>query len=250
MSLTIAIPAFNEQDSLKAIVIRAIKVAQALTKDYEILLVDDGSTDATGKIIDTFSKRNHHIKALHHAKNQGFSGAIKSCYRNASKNLVFLIPADGQVDPGDVKKFLKKIHDTDVVVGYRIASPESYVRKFNSLLFHLLYRIFFGVKLKEISTAVLWRKKALDTLPMTSAQRSAMIEPELIYRAWKKGYRIAEVGIPYYPRKYGRPKGADPLMILITLIELLKLLLTVRGKAALDYFRRKEQVTGKRYANL
>lgn len=223
MSLTIAIPAFNEQDSLKAIVIRAIKVAQALTKDYEILLVDDGSTDATGKIIDTFSKRNHHIKALHHAKNQGFSGAIKSCYRNASKNFVFLIPADGQVDPGDVKKFLKKIHDTDVVVGYRISSPESLVRKLNSFLFHTLYRMLFRVRLKEVSTAVLWRKKVLDTLLMTSAQRSAMIEPELIYRAWQKGYRITEVGIPYYPRKCGRPKGTNPLMIMVTVRELLRL---------------------------
>ncbi len=223
MSLTIAIPCFNESGFLTSVVKQSLNVAQSLTIDYEILLVDDGSTDGTGKIIDTLSMRNRHIKGIHHAKNQGFSGAIKSCYRNATKDLVFLIPADGQVDPGDVKKFLVKIDRADVVVGFRITNPEPCVRKFNSLLFHILYRILFGVKLKEVSTAVLWRKKVLDALPMTAAPRSAMIEPELIYRSWKKGYRITDVGIPYYLRKKGKPKGTNPLMILVTLKELTRL---------------------------
>lgn len=222
-SLSITIPAFNEEGSIERVAMDALAAAKSVTKDYEVLLLDDGSTDTTGEIADRLAKKYKEIRVIHHLHNQGFSGAIKTCYRNAKKDLVFLAPADGQVDVKDIKLFLNNINNADVIVGYRTNNPEHWKRKINSYLFHGLYRLFFGIPLKEISTSILWRKKVLNSVDITSSSRSAMIEPEVIYRAWKKGFRFCEIGIPYYPRLSGKPNGANPMMILATIKEMLRL---------------------------
>ena len=217
-SLSITIPAYNEAGSIKKVVDKARTIAQ------EVIVVDDGSTDGTGDIV----KRIPGVTLITHKTNQGFSGAIRSCYRNATKDIIFLLPADGQIDPADCALFLKKIEHADVVVGYRKNNPESLSRQLNSKIFHLIYRALFGVKLKEISTSILWRKTVLDSIEITANPRSALIEPEVIFKAWSAGFRFAEVGIPYYPRKTGQPKGSNPFMILVTIKELIRLYISSR----------------------
>lgn len=227
-SLTIAIPAYNEEASLSAVVKNAVEAARSVTSDYEIVIVDDGSTDTTGHIADLWAKQNSKVKVFHHPHNKGFSGAIKSCYLNATKELIFLLPADGQIDAMDVRLFLQEIDHADVVVGYRKKNPEPLGRRINSYVFHTLYRFLFGVTLKEISTSILWRRSALRSIDITASSRSALIEPEVVYKAWDAGFRFAEVSIPYYPRKGGKAKGSNPIMILATLKELLRLWWSMR----------------------
>ena len=222
-ALTIAIPAYNEAGSIEKVVMEALAAAKNLASDFEILVVNDGSTDGTGITVDTLASKNQHIRVIHHPKNQGFSGAIKSCYKQAKKDLIFLLPADGQIAASDCKLFLKKIEEADVVVGYRKNNPEPWVRRLNSKVFHTLYRTLFGVRLREISTSILWRKKVLDSINITAIPGSALIEPEVVYKAWKAGFRFAEVAIPYYPRTSGKAKGSNPFMILVTIRELLRL---------------------------
>ncbi len=217
-SLTIAIPAYNEEGSIKKVVTEALMYAD------EVLVVNDGSTDRTVANIPKHKK----VRIITHITNQGFSGAIASCYKHATREFVFLLPADGQVAVSDCKLFLGKIKNADVVVGYRKNNPEPISRRVNSWVFHAIYRMLFGVKLREISTSVLWRKKVLDSIKITANPRSALVEPEVIYKAWSAGWRITEVGIPYYPRKTGSPKGASPLMILVTIKELLRLYISSR----------------------
>ena len=206
VSLSIAIPAYNEESSILNVVEKAVSAARRNASQYEILIVDDGSTDQTGNIGDSVANKNRHIRVIHHSKNQGFSGAIKTCYTKASYDLVFLLPADGQIDPFDVKIFLDALADADVVVGYRIHNPEPFMRRFNSFVFHIVYKLLFGVRLREISTSILWRKSVLDSLNITATPNSALIEPEVVYKAWKKGFVFHEVAIPYYPRVSGQPK--------------------------------------------
>lgn len=227
-SLTIAIPAYNEEESLPQVISKAIAAAKMFVSAYEILIVDDGSTDKTPVIADTFAKKYRQVNVVHHPKNQGFSGAIKTCYKRSSKELIFLLPADGQIDAADVKFFLHAIHNADVVVGYRKHNPEPLFRRFNSRVFHTIYRILFGVRLREISTSILWRKTVIDKINITAMPRSALIEPEVVYKAWAMGFRFAQIPIPYYPRHGGSPKGANPLMIATTFIELLRLRYQVR----------------------
>lgn len=227
-SLTIAIPAYNEAGSIEAVVTGALRAAKSMAKSWEILVVNDGSTDRTGAILTRLSRRYANIRVITHSVNQGFSGAIKSCYTQAKKDLIFLLPADGQIKAADCARFLKHIPHADVVVGYRANNPEPLTRKLNSWVFHTLYRTLFGVKLKEISTSILWKKRVLDTIRITAMPRSALIEPEVVYKAWSSGARFAQVAIPYYPRKSGTPKGSSPLMIILTIQELVRLWWTSR----------------------
>ncbi len=225
--LTVAIPAYNEQESLAETVEKSIAAAKRITAAYEILLVDDGSTDDTYRVIRRLSRSYSQVTAVRHTVNKGFSGAIRSCYRSARGDWVFLLPADGQVDPADIFLFWKYHNEADVVVGYRRHTPEPMIRKVNSYLFHVGYRLLFGVKLREISTSILWKKAVLDRIEITAPDASAVIEPEVVYKAFKSGARFAQVGIPYYPRKAGQAKGSDLRMIVRTMVGLVKLRLTV-----------------------
>lgn len=222
-SLSITIPAFNEEENIHRAISRALQAAASITNRYEILVVDDGSTDRTGTIANEWAARNTHVKTVHHQKNQGFSGAIKTCFSRAHGDLVFLLPADGQVDVFDIKRFIEKIDSADVVVGYRMNNPEPLLRRINSIVFHVLFRTLFHIRLREISTATLWKKEVLKNIPITSNPRSALAQPELILKAIRAGYHIKDVGIPYYKRTTGTPKGANPQMIFATIKEMWRL---------------------------
>ena len=221
-SISIVMPAYNEEESVEKVVSQAVTELKKITKDFEVVVVDDGSTDQTGKILDRLAKKNKIIRIIHHKKNKGFTGAILSCYRSAKKHLVFLAPADGEFNFSELINFIDAIRGYDVAVGYRVGSTRSIFRKFNSKGFHLLVRCFFGIKFKEISAVILWRKPILDQLSVSSNESAALIEPELIYQALKKGYKFTEVPFHFSARIAGKSKGADIRMIIMTFIEMFK----------------------------
>lgn len=222
-SLTIAIPAYNEEATIHSVIKDALNNGGRVTKKLEILIVDDGSTDKTLSIIKLAEKNDKRIRIIQHKHNKGFSGAIRSCYRESKSDWIFLAPADGQIKLNILPIFIQKAADADIIVGYRTKNPESFSRKINSWIFHHMYRFLFGVKLHEISTAILWKRSVLHTLKTTALDRSALIQPELIYEAWKANYTFAEVGFEYNVRTAGKAKGADPTMMIMTFFELLRL---------------------------
>lgn len=221
-SLSIVIPAYNEKDTVEYVVKEATKAANDLKIPYEIVLIDDGSKDGTGKIIDRLAKTKF-IHAVHHKQNRGFTGAMRSAFYSASKHLVFLAPADGQFNFKELKNFVNSIRGYDVAIGYRIENEEPFSRKLNSKLFHLLCRYLFGIKFKEISTVSMWRRRVLESIQVESEDRSAMILPELISKAINKKYRFTEVGIHWGLRRGGQAKGAGIKTILRTLMGMIVL---------------------------
>ncbi|MBI4670248.1 MAG: glycosyltransferase family 2 protein [Chloroflexi bacterium] len=223
-SISIVIPAYNEEATIVSVMNEAQTVLQSLTRDYEVLVVDDGSTDRTGALADDVARRDPaHVRVIHHDGNKGFAGAIKTCYGNASQDWVFLAPADKQVDLSELKNFIALTDGTDIIVGYRKHRADGLRRELNSWLFHLLCRIFFGIHLKQISTSKLYRRTLLQSIPLQAAPSSAMIEPEVIFKAMQKGARIREVGMNHYPRAAGKPKGTGVRMIVNTFGEMFRL---------------------------
>lgn len=222
-AISVVIPAYNEATNVENVVREAVDALDEFTKDYEIVLVNDGSTDRTGEIIDRIAAKNKKVRALHHKINKGFTGAMKTSFKNARKNLIFLAPADGQFNFNELELFVESLRGYDIAIGYRVASEESFLRKFNSKLFHVLCKLFFGIKFKEISTVSLWRRRVIESIAIESGDRSAMLLPEIVYKALQKKYKFAEVPIHWRLRQGGEAKGANPKVILFTLIGMVDL---------------------------
>ena len=226
-TISVVIPAYNERLTIEAVVKEAEKVLKGLKIDYEIVLVNDGSTDGTGKIIDKLSKADKHIRALHHRVNKGFTGAMKTCFSAARKHFIFLAPADGAFDFKELPKFLEAIKGYDVVTAYIIRKNESFITKLKILIFHvpflLLSRYLLGIKLKEFSSVSLWRQRVYQGIEVESKDSSAMFLPELISKALKGRYKFNEVQINWYKRKGGKAKGTNLKVALRTLVGMFKL---------------------------
>lgn len=215
-SLSVVIPAFNEKDTIEDVVKEATEALKDMKIDYEIVLIDDGSTDGTSKIIDKLAKVKE-IRAVHHEKNKGFTGAMKTAFASARKHLVFLAPADGQFDFGALNNFVEAIKGYDVAIAYRVENEEPFSRKLNSRVFHKLCSILFNINFREISTVSIWRRRVLQSVEIESDNRSAMMLPELIYKAMQKRCRFTEVPIHWRLRRGGEAKGAGVVTIIKTL---------------------------------
>lgn len=221
-SISIVIPAYNEEKTVGKVAEKALKETKKLKIDFEIVLVNDGSVDKTRQIINRLARRKG-IRAVHHKKNKGFTGAIKTCFGSASKHFVFLAPADGQYNFEELSLFLDSIKGHDVAVGYRKKKERNVVRRLNSWSFHFLCKILLNINLKEISSVSLWRREVFNSINIASSDRSAMFLPELISKAIKKKYKFTEVPIKWGKRKGGEAKGANPTMIIKTFFEMFKL---------------------------
>ena len=223
VSVSITIPAFNEEATIVAVFQQAKAVVSRITNNYEIVLVNDGSTDRTGAIMDRLKKRHaRHVEVVHHRSNRGFSGAMKSCYNSATKELIFLGPADGQFDYRELPLFVRVIHNRDIVVAYRSHNQERWYRKFNSFIFHGLMRTLLGIRLRELSSCIMYRKHVRDAVAISADDFSCLFLPELIYKSMKKRYNIGQVPIHFYRRAGGSQKGTNPKMILRTVTEIIR----------------------------
>lgn len=227
-SLSVVIPAYNEKSTIEDVVKDALDTLRNLKIEYEIVLVDDGSTDGTGKIIDKLAT-NRNIRSVHHNVNKGFTGAMKTCFKNARKHFIFLAPADGQFNFAELPKFLDAIKGVDVVTAYVTENEEGYGKKLISSFFHLPFlffcRFLLGIKLREFSSVSLWRRRVFEAAIIESEDSSAMFLPELISKSFRKKYKFREVPIVLHKRRGGMAKGTDPVVALKTLLAIIKLYL-------------------------
>lgn len=225
-SISIVLPAFNEEENIEFVVKESLDVLPKITKDYEILIVDDGSTDRTGEIINKLAKIYSKIKVIHHPKNTGFAGVRKTAYSAASKELIFFAPSDRQVKISEIDKFVEKIKECDVVVSYRIKRPENFRRVITSWVFHTILRYVFSLPIKEMSACVMHKRDLVKTINIEST--SAFVEAEILYKLHKNGAKIGEVPISYFPRIAGKSKGDKISVIILTCWDLFKLGIKLR----------------------
>lgn len=230
MHLTIAIPAYDEVATLEGVVDEARSALRALRfpDDAEVLLVDDGSTDGTAELADALAARHPNVRAVHHASNRGFSGAMTTCFREARGDWIFLAPADGQTRIEEVHRFLARGVQADIVVGVRLTRPDAFHRIVLSRAFHTIARVLFDLPLRQFSSAFLFRRALLDAMPFRSRPRSATLLPEILFRARARGATLVELDLPQFPRRGGRAKGGQLSVAALTLVEMLRLAPLVR----------------------
>lgn len=225
-----AIPAYDEVTSLGDVVAEALAELDAigLAHDGEVLLVDDGSTDGTSALADELAASKGNVRVVHHPSNRGFSGAMRTCFRESRGDWIFLAPADGQSSMQDLRRFLESSANADIVIGVRESRADHAGRRFLSRGFHQIARSLLGIRVREFSSIFLFRRALLDAMAFRSKDNGATILPEVLFRAQSRGARLVTVVVPHFARRSGQPKGGRLSVVLITLVELARLAVVVR----------------------
>ncbi|MEN6425553.1 MAG: glycosyltransferase family 2 protein [Phycisphaerales bacterium] len=229
VSITVFFPCYNEQDNVAKVTQRAIEVLEGLRADYEVLIVDDGSADNTGRIADEIAASNRRVRAIHHPRNLGYGAALQSGFRAATRELVFYTDGDGQFDMKEMPPLLPLMADYDIVSGYRTNRQDPPLRRLNGWLWTRMNDVLFSLNLHDLDCAFkLFKRSIFDHIQMES--QGALIATEILARAARKGYRITERGVHHYPRTAGKPTGGNLKVILRAFKEVIQL----RGRILSD----------------
>ncbi len=205
-SITISVPVYNEEENLEDIVKESVKVMTGIPdKEFEILIINDGSTDKTKEIAERLCKEDRRIRLVNHNKNLGFAEAQKSCLKNAKKAWVFLMPADGQVDIREISEFLLYIENSDLILGIPHIRNDNFFRVLMSRFYYFIVHLLFGLNFKNYSICLMIRKSLFDKIKINSNSPVALTE--LLVKALLIGAKVSEVNIIHLPRKKGYSKS-------------------------------------------
>ena len=208
-------PAHDEAANLRGLVDEAIETLPALAQTYEIIIVDDGSKDETRAIADELAAAHTQVRAVHHPTNLGYGAALRSGFAASQYANLAFTDGDRQFRVADLGSLIERLQagDVDVVVGYRIRRADPLVRTVYARLYWLANRIFFGLTMRDVDCACkLFSRASLEGVNVESG--GAFFSAELLVKLLAQGRRLAEVGVPHYPRTAGRPTGAKPQVVL------------------------------------
>ena len=219
---------YNEEGNIRPVVASAFSVLSEITPEFEIVIVNDGSTDKTLAVAHELAASDPRIRVVNHEKNLGYGAALRSGLAACKYDLIFQCDGDSQFDIREIHRLLPYINDFDFVVGYRIKRMDPAFRKLEALFYRTLLRVMFGLKLRDTNCAFkLFKKKITDQLKLETS--GAIINGEIFIKARKLGYtRIKEIGVNHYPRKVGSQTGAKPGVLWDALISIISLWIQTR----------------------
>jgi len=215
--LSFFFPAHNEEANLRPLVDEALASLPGIADSFEVVIVDDGSRDATAAIADELAAAHPGlVRAVHHPTNLGYGAALRSGFAAARHDLVAFTDGDRQFRVADLARLTARLSEPDqpdAVVGFRIRRADPLVRTVYARLYRLANRIFFGLRVRDVDCACkLFRRAALDGLRVESG--GAFFSAELLIKVRASGRTVVEVGVPHYPRTAGSPTGARPSVVL------------------------------------
>jgi len=222
--LSVFFPAHNEVANLERTVDAALAVVKGLTlREYEIVVVDDGSTDGTSGLADELASRHSGVRVVHHGTNRGYGAALKSGLESARLDWIFYSDADCQFDLSELALLLPFAEDHDAVIGYRAQRSEGAARKVNQFLWTRLVRAVVGLDVRDVDCAfkLLRRSYVEQVLPLEAD--GAVISAELLVKLQRAGARVKQVPVTHHPRPAGKPSGASPRVIARAFRELFRL---------------------------
>jgi glycosyltransferase involved in cell wall biosynthesis len=214
-ALSYFFPAHNEAENIEALVAEALAELPKLADEFEIICVDDGSRDATPQLADKLAASDPHVRAVHHAVNQGYGAAVRTGLRSARFDLVSFSDGDRQFKVADLARLLERMarpDNPDVVAGYRLKRADPFIRTAYARAYRLALNIFYRLGVRDVDCAFkLFKRSALEGIRLESG--GAFMSAELLIKLKQRNRRIVEVGVPHYPRTAGSPTGAKPSVI-------------------------------------
>lgn len=203
-SFSIFFPMYNERNHIESVLDQAEEAIPSLGfDDYEILVVDDGSTDGCAEIVEARAARNHHIKLVRHPQNMGYGAALRTGFLSASREVVFYTDSDLPIDLHDIADALPLLQDADLVIGYRIKRYNTLRRAVYSWIYNRLIRVLFAVTVRDVNFSFkLVHRRVLDCIHLSAS--TVFIDGQLLIEAHRCGFKIAEMPVNYTPRKIGK----------------------------------------------
>jgi glycosyltransferase involved in cell wall biosynthesis len=243
--LTYFFPAHNEEANLRGLVEEALATLPTLAETFEIVIVDDGSRDETPTLADELAASHAEVRTVHHPTNLGYGAALRSGFSAARFGNIAFTDGDRQFRVADLGRLIERLQagGVDAVVGYRIKRADPLARTVYAKLYRLANRIFFGLTIRDVDCACkLFSRASLESVNVESG--GAFLSAELLIKLRARGRRLAEVGVPHYPRTAGSPTGAKPSVVLRAVRDfwLLRLRLWADPKRAL---RRGQPILGR-----
>jgi glycosyltransferase involved in cell wall biosynthesis len=241
-SISVVFPAYNEEANVAQAIEQASQSLKSLVEDWEIIVVNDGSHDRTGSIIDERARQDPRVIAVHHdSGNRGYGAALRSGIQRATKDLLFFSDSDLQFHLAELPLLLLWIEQYDAVIGYRERRSDPFHRKLNAFGWNTLVRAVLGLRVRDIDCAFkLFRASLFRVIQIEAV--GAMVNTVILVQASRMGFKIKEVPVTHFRRLAGRSTGAKLRVIAKAFKELLKLYVSLRHvrRVVVPYDRRRQ----------
>jgi glycosyltransferase involved in cell wall biosynthesis len=221
--LSIFFPAYNDAGTIASLVITALTTADTLTPDHEVIVINDGSADRTAEILDELARLYPRLRVVHHGKNRGYGGALRSGFATASKEWVFYTDGDGQYDPAEMTVlWARRGDDVDLVNGWKISRSDPFHRILIGRIYHHTVKILFGLKVRDVDCDFrLLRRSIFETVILE--KDSGVICLEMMKKITDAGFAIAEEPVHHYHRTHGTSQFFNFPRIARTAVDVFKL---------------------------
>ena len=223
-SLSVFFPAYNDAPSLPALIHKTFEVLERHVADYEVVVVNDGSCDDTGAVLEQLSRQfAPRMRVETHPKNRGYGGALRTGFNTATREFVFYTDGDGQYDIGELPGLLALVTpQTGLVNGYKLERHDPAHRIWIGNIYNFCARLLFRIRIRDIDCDYrLIRRELLHQIHLTST--SGTICVELVRKLELSGWLVAEIGVHHYPRLHGRSQFFRLRSLAVTFAQLLRL---------------------------
>ncbi|MBI2773048.1 MAG: glycosyltransferase family 2 protein [Chloroflexi bacterium] len=223
--LSLLLPAYNEEANIADAVGAAVALLPRFTDDLEVTVVDDGSADRTGAIVDAIAASDPRVHVVHHRPNRGYGGALRSGFAASTKPYLLLTDSDLQFDLADLDRLLSRLDRAEVVIGYREKRADPAKRRFIAWVYNRIINVLFLAPFRDVDCAFkLFRRDVFERVPLSRVRSDgAFFSPELLLVLRSAGVRIAQVPVRHFPRRAGEEKGATLRVVVRAMRDLLRL---------------------------
>jgi glycosyltransferase involved in cell wall biosynthesis len=221
--LSIFFPAYNDAGTIASLVILAVQVAGRLTPDFEVIVVNDGSADATKEILDALARTYPNVRIVHHPRNLGYGAALRTGFSTATKSLIAYTDGDAQYDPAEFELLWNGLTpEADMVNGYKISRSDPLHRIIIGRLYHHIVSLMFGLTVRDVDCDFrLMRRSIFDRIQLRKT--SGVICLEMMKKIEDAGFRIVEVPVHHYHRAFGKSQFFNFRRIVKTGIDVFRL---------------------------
>lgn len=213
-SITVVLPAHNEEGNIRNTVDNCVSYLEKNIGDYEVVVVNDGSSDRTGEIVAEISSSNPNVVLVNHETNKGYGSALRSGFDKASKDYIFFMDSDGQFDINDLDRLTPHAGADTAVIGYREDRADSHIRSLNAWLYSLYIYIIFGLRVRDMDCAFKIFPRGAYRAVRPIKSEGALFSAEFLIKLKREGFSFKEVPVRHFPRIFGSQTGANLRVIM------------------------------------